>query len=132
MTSNKIISKSRRWTLLKSSCDLDRKRLWREYLGQVKLIMEKPRTMLLFFRKMAKLILTLAKIASIWLCDGTLRSHQCILCPIYTSYVSIYRKKKRCKAAWIKYSVKLIKKGTAKVYGYMNVYYVSALCRLKY
>ncbi|KYN28475.1 hypothetical protein ALC57_02202 [Trachymyrmex cornetzi] len=58
---------------LKGSRDLDRKRHWREYLGQVKLVMEKPRTMLLFFRKMAKLVLTLAKIASIRLRDGTLK-----------------------------------------------------------
>jgi len=50
---------------------------------------------------------------------------------IYELRISL-SKKKRCKAAWIKYSVKPIKKETAKVYGYTNVYYVSALCRLKY
>ncbi|EGI58900.1 hypothetical protein G5I_13016 [Acromyrmex echinatior] len=50
---------------LKESRDLDQKRHWLEYLGQVKLVMEKLRTMLLFFRKMAKLVLTLTKIALI-------------------------------------------------------------------
>ncbi|KYM97084.1 hypothetical protein ALC62_12192 [Cyphomyrmex costatus] len=96
---------------LKGSRDLDRKRHWREYLGQVKLVMENPRTMLLFFRKMAKLVLTLAKIASMRLRDGTLRSRAVhSLSYMYTSYVSIDKKKKERYKARIKYSVKPAKK----------------------
>ena len=74
-------------------------------------------TMLLFFRKMAKLVLTLAKMASMWLRDGTLRSRR-ILRPIYELHLHrIEEKKKKNVTEKHEKRTKCQYKGkTAKVY----------------